>query len=207
MTFIVFRNLICWNREWWHHADVRPGACHSDAIHARMRGISDKTVQTHQLAELANRFLRRTISQHDQTKMIMSNLLKRKHQEETEFRANAEELKLSHNDLKPSSAELHFQQLLLSHIVARMANAMVSKESRLPSWWNLMLHKSWNLWCQCFRAGLTLKADCTQCNTEFATQKDPEEGVPRAISCSGASSPECEPKYTPHLITERVAKG
>ena len=55
--------------------------------------------------------------------MIMSNLLKRKHQEETEFRANAEELKLSHNDLKPSSAELHFQQLLLSHIVARMANA------------------------------------------------------------------------------------
>lgn len=143
-------------------------------------------------------------------KKIMSNLLKRKHQEETEFRANAEELKLSHNDLKPSSAELHFQQLLLSHIVARMANAMVSKESRLPSWWNLMLHKSWNLWCQCFRAGLTLKllnADCTQCNTEFATQKDPEEGVPRAISCSGASSPECEPKYTPHLITERVAKG
>ena len=115
----------------------------------------------------------------------------RSNQEETQFRVNAEAS--SHNDLK-SSAELHFQQLLSSHILARMANAMVSEESRLPSWWNLTLHNSWKLWCQCFRAGSTLKAACTQCNTELATQKDLEEGDPRAISCRGATAPGCEMK-------------
>ena len=145
-------------------------------------------------------------------KKIMSNLLKRKHQEETEFRGKRWRIKIITQWPQTIISRASLSATPFKpHCGANGKCHGLKKKSRLPSWWNLMLHKSWNLWCQCFRAGLTLKIIkmliALNATLSSATQKDPEEGVPRAISCSGASSPECEPKYTPHLITERVAKG